>query len=295
MTKPESQFFDQGKAILKRVPGMQRLKSIRDYILQIREFSILIKENRVVVFPSYSQIGNDIASTHAMVHEVMKEWIDLYGIAYLRRATATSIDFPLGAILLYAPQALLKVPSTHEEYLKGVERETRRLIRLAESQGYEFKEFAWNDHLNEIYEINTSKEIRQLQPMLGWYREPVKPHHYSDKELKYRKYYGALKDGKLYAYLHFYLCGDCAAFKYIMGHSLHLKNGIMNGLLSWTVRECIRNSQIHWLQYGTWAKGSLGDFKHRAGFQGYAFLLDLDRDTELLKHSVQKVRTIWRF
>jgi hypothetical protein len=291
MKKHGKEFLDQGKVILKRIPGIQWLKRIRNYIIQIREFSNLIKENRVVIFPSYSRKENDVALTHAIV----KEWLDLFGIAHLRRTTATAIDSPAGAILLYAPQALLKIPSSHEEYLMGVERETRRQIRLAERQGYEFKEFAWNDHLDEIFEINTSKEVRQSLPMLGWYKEPVQPFHYSVEELQYRKYYGALKDGKLYAYLHFYVCGDFAVSKYIMGHAQHLKHGIMNGLISWTVRECIRNSQIRWLHYGTWAKGPLGSFKQRARFQGYAVLLDLEGDQELLQYSGHKVRTIWRF
>jgi len=130
--------------------------------------------------------------------------------------------------------------------------------------------------------------------MRGWYREPVQPRHHSKEELQYRKYYGGFKDGKLYAYFHFWVCGDSAICKHIIGHAQHLTYGIMNGLISWTVRECIGNSQIRWLIYGTWQKGSLGAFKQHAGFQGYAILLDLEGDQALLKYSERMVKTLWR-
>jgi hypothetical protein len=130
--------------------------------------------------------------------------------------------------------------------------------------------------------------------MRGWYREPVQPRHHSNAELQYRKYYGGFNDGKLYAYLHLWVCGDFAYMKHIIGHAQYLKDGIMNGLISYSVRECIGNSQIQWLQYGAWAKGSLGAFKKHSGFYEYAILLDLEGDKELLKYAEQKVRTIWR-
>ncbi len=285
---------DQAKRFLKRVPGVQWLNSIRLQIIRIRELSDLIHENRVVVFHLHSRVGNDIASTRALVQEVMKEWIDLYGIIRLRETTAAAIDSQAPIILLWGPMALLKIPSTHEEYLNGARRETRREIRQAEKHGYEFREFVWNEHLDEIYDINTSKEIRQSEPMRGWYREPVRPRYHSQEELRYRKYYGAFKDGKLYAYFHLYLCGDLAIGKHFLGHAKHLKFGIMNGLISYTVRECIENSQIRWLNYADWQrKGSLNAFKQHAGFQEYAILLDLEGDQDLLRCAAQKVRTIW--
>ena len=261
---------------------------------RLRELSGLIRENRIVIFPSYSKMGNDVALTREMVHEVVKEWLDLYGIIHLRRTTAAGINSHAGNILLWVPMALLGIPSTHEEYIKGVERETRRVIRLAERQGYEFKEFVWNDHLDEIYEINTSKEVRQSERMHGWYIEPVQPRYHSKEELQYRKYYGAFKDGKLYAYFHFWVCGDFAISKHIIGHAQYLKYGIMNGLISFTLRECIGSSQIRWLTYSVVSEGSLGAFKKHAGFQGYAILLDLEGDQELLKYSEHTVKTWWR-
>lgn len=296
MKTPSKVVYDQVKGILKRVPGVQRLISrIKNDKIRIRELSNLIKENRIAIWHPFFRMENDETMTHEIVHDVVKEFLDLYGIVHLGRKTAAAIDSLSGAILLWAPLALLEIPSTHEEYMERIRHETRRDIRLAERQGYEFKEFVWNDHLSEIFEINTSKEVRQSQPMLGWYREPVKPRHHTKEELQYRKYYGAFKDGKLCAYFHLWVCGDFAVGRHIIGHAQHLKYGIMNGLISWTVRECIRNSQIRWLYYGVFSGLiSLNSFKKHAGFQEYAVVLDLEGDQELLEYSKRSVKTLWR-
>ena len=296
MKMPEKEVLDQVKRIFKRVPGTQRLNRIRHNIIRIRELSDLIKENKIVVLHPCSRMGNDDALAREIVHDIVKDILDVYGTVRLRRTTAAAIDSPAGAIFLYAPLGLLRIPTSHEEYLEQIGYPGRRKIRRAEKQGYEFKEFVWNDHLNEIYEINTSKEVRQGEPMRGWYREPVQPRHHSKEELQYRKFYGAFKNGKLYAYLHIVLCGDFAFFRHFLGHAQHLPDGIMYGLVSWTVGEYIENSQIQWLKYGELSKKPrpMHQFRKTAGFQGYATLLDLKGDQELLKYSEQEVKTIWR-
>lgn len=296
---PGKALYDEVKGILKQVPGVQsllRLKGKYIYkINRIHELSRLIKEDKIAVVHPYLGMGNEEPSTHEKVHEILKEWIELFGIVHLRKTTSAAIDSPAGAILLFMPQALLGIPSTHEEYLRLVRHETRKAIRLAEKQGYEIKEFVWNDHLDEIYAINTSKEIRASMPMRGWYREPVQPRHHSKQELQYRKYFGAFKDEILWAYSHLWITGDFASPIHTIGHAKHLKYGIMNGLISHVVQECIKNPQIRWLYYGRYQEeSSLDAFKKHAGFQKYAMLLDLEDDHELLKYSEHTVKTLWR-
>jgi hypothetical protein len=297
MNAPEGALSDRVKRILIRIPGTQRLNSIRHTIIQTHELSNLIKDGRFVILRPYFGALNDSVWAHDIVHEVVKELLDFYGTVRLAKTTVSAIKAPTGAVLFYYPLALLRIPSSHEKYLADVGTKTRNMIRKAEKQGYEFKEFIWNDHLDEIYEINTSKEVRQSEPMRGWYREPVKPRQHHERELQYRKYYGAFKDGRLYAYLHIVLCGDFAFFKHFLGHAQHLTNGIMNGLIDFTVREYIENSQIRWLKYGELSdeSSSMHSFRKHAGFQGYATLLDLDGDQELLNYAKKKVRLIWRF
>jgi len=297
--KTPNQAFHEVKGILKRVPVVQRLLNLKggiaNKVTRLRELSDLIKENKVIVFPCYAGTGNDTVLTHEMVHEELKEWLDIYGTIRLGRKTAAAIEAPAGAVLLYIPQAMLAIPSTHEEYLAKVGHNARNTIGKAKKHGYEFKEFIWNDHLDEIYEINTSKEERQSLPMLGWYREPVQPRYHSEEELRYRKYYGAFKDGKLYAYFHFWICGDIAIAKHIMGHARHLPYGIMAGLISYAVQECTKNPQTRWIYYGRYeGSSSLDSFKKHTGFQKYAILLDLNCHRELLEHSKRAVKTLWR-
>lgn len=296
MSTPDREFVDRAKGVLKRVPGAQRLNGIRHDIIRIGELSSLIKENRIIVLHPYSEMEKGETLTHEIVHDVVKDLLQVYGTVRLRRTTAATIGCPAGAILLYAPLALLQIPPVHEQYLAAIGSKTRNMIRKAERQGYEFKQFVWNDHLDEIFEINTSKEMRQSAPMQGWYREPVQPRYYSEQELQYRKYFGAFKEGKLYAYLHMVLCGDFAFFRHFLGHAQHLTFGIMNGLLSWTVREYIGNSHIRWLKYGELSQtsSSMHSFRKHAGFQEYATLLDLEGDRELLKYSERMVKTWWR-
>lgn len=297
MNTPNKVSYDQVKAILKRVPGVQQLINLRNgftyKVIRTKELTSFIKGNKIIIFPSYAAIGNEDAATHEMIHEVVKEWLDLYGTVRVGKTTMAALDTPAKSILLFAPMALLKIPDSYEEFIKQARHETRREIKLAEKEGYEFKEFVWNDHLDEIYEINTSKEMRQSLPMLDWYGKPVQPRHHSNEELKYRKYYGEFKDGKLCAYFHFWICGDIAVGKHIMGHAQHLKYGIMNALIAGTLREYVGHPQVRWLHYGTGLGGSLGLFKRHIGFQEYAVLLDLKCDQELRNYSERKVKTLW--
>ncbi len=248
-----------------------------------------MKEHRVVVFHPYSSVGDKAA----MVREVMAEWLEVYGTVRLRKTTAVALDAPAGGALLYTPLALLKMPPSYQEYLAKVGHHTRNAIRKAERLGYEFKEFAWNDHLDAIHKINTSKDVRQSMPMRGWYRERVQPRYHSMEELQYLKYYGAFKGADLYAYLHLWICGDFGITKHIIGHAEYLTHGIMNGLISHVVRECVANTQVRWLEYGAYEKGSLTEFKKHAGFQKYALVVDLDGDQELLGCAERMVKK-WR-
>lgn len=283
------------KEYLKRFPGAQALNNLRHKVVRVRELSDLVGRRQIVTFPANESIPEDDIICYELVKEIMTEWLDLYGIVNFRKQTRVDLDLAKTDRLLWYPIAFLQVPNNYEDFLQQVERETRRTIRVAQREGYEFREFVWDDHLDEIYDINTSKETRQGEPMRGWYRNPVQPRRHSKEELQYKKYLGGFKDGKLYAYFHYYLCGSIAVGKHYLGHALHLKNGIMNGLMAYTVQECSGLTGINWIIYGDWQRtGSLRSFKQHLGFNGYAMLLDLSRDPEMLEYSRDKVRCRWR-
>ncbi len=280
------------KMLIKKIPGEQTLSKWIHNIIQVHELSTLIKDGKFVILHPFLSAGDNDGLTGEIAHEISKDLLGVYGSVRLGKKMAALVK-PAQDTLLFNPLALVSLPSSHDDYLAQVGPKTRNMLRKSEREGYDFREFEWNDYLEDIYEINTSKEIRQAEPMRGWYREPVQPRHLSAEESQYRKYYGAFKDGKLYAYLHIVLCGDFAFFRHFLGHAEHLKYGIMNGLISHAVREYSNNPQIRWLKYGSFQKSSLGSFRKHAGFQGYAVFLDLAGDQELLDYSKGSCRTIW--
>lgn len=265
-------------------------KNIRRFVAsgdEISELSRLIEENRLVVLKPHFQM-NENEAARMTVHEVVKDYLEVYRVLWLRRSKMEQLAMPTGVVLLRYPLALLIIPSEHNKYLKTVGAKTRNMIRKAEKEGYYFEEFDWNKHLDDIFKINTSKDIRSAGAMAGWYRELVRPRHLTSEEQFYQKYYGIFKEGHLWAYLNLVLCGDFGFFKHFIGHSDHLRNGIMNYLVSCTVQEYVGHSHIKFLSYGIFPAGSKGstiDFRKHAGFEGYATFLDLEDDQELLQCS----------
>lgn len=202
------------------------------------------------------------AAAREVARDVVADFLAVYG---------TMRSPEPGQVLLEHPLALLRLPASHDEYLERVGPKTRNVIRKAAKTGYEFREFTWNDHLEDIHRINTSAASRSSGPMRGWYTQPVEPR----EEAERRKYYGAFNEGRLYGYLHLVVCGDFGFFRHFLGHADHLANGIMNGLIDWTVQRYAADSQMKWLKYGALVAGedSMSAFKHHAGFAPYATFL----------------------
>lgn len=277
--------IDSIKNIVRKIPGVQPFLNWKGSVIgkfrQIQKLSEMINENQYLTFPSDSGIGQLSSFPRVLANDIIREYSNIFGIIRLRKSTVKVIGCADDTYLLYAPQAILRIPRNHNEYLTQLRSKTRTVINKSERLGYEFREFEWNNHTNEIFEINTSKEIRQSESMHGWYRDPVQPRNHSEAENQYLKYYGGFKNGKLYAYFHFWECGEFAFGKHIIGHADHLQNGIMNGLVSWTVRNLIEQSNLKWVTYGSWQATTLGDFKKHAGFQEFAFLINVSGDVDL--------------
>jgi hypothetical protein len=282
------------RTILGRIPLAQSLYSkLSKYYArsgEINELSSLIKENKIVLLHPYFQMDKNSEVTNEIVHLVVRDHLTVFGTVKHGKNNKIYGNFSDAIVLLRYPLAMLKIPASHEEYLKLVGDKTRNMIRKSEKYGYEIKEFIWNNHLDDIYCINTSKEERSSGVMHGWYTGPVKPRNHNEEEQRYLKYYGVFKEGKLCAYLHIVICGDHAFFKHFIGHAEHMNYGIMNALLSWTVRTYIGNSQIRWFNYG---KGAESSFKKHAGFKGYATFIDLEGEQELLKFSQHVQARSW--
>lgn len=238
-----------------------RLAQIRRSRARRKEIGNLIAAGRVARLHPLLEGG---AAAREVAEDVVADFIQTYGTAAGSREE--------GSVLLGHPLGLLEIPAAAEEYLARVGPKTRNMIRRAARDGYEFGPFAWNDHLDDIYEINTSSARRSGGEMRGWYTEPVEPR----EESELREYYGAFKDGRLYGYLHLVVCGDFGFFRHFLGHADELPSGIMNGLISWTI-ERYAGSALKWLKYGALSAGddSMTAFKRHAGFTPYATFLEL--------------------
>jgi hypothetical protein len=284
-----------GIAMLSRIAahflGKRWIREIRSNRERIDELRSLLEEQKVVILKPF--LGSKDAGAHAVSEEVVLDYVRSH--CTIRIARDKVHLFPPGAVFLREPLALLSIPTSHNDYLNAVGRNPRKMIRRATKRGFSFREFAWNDHLDDIYAINTSKVRRCAGIMHGWYTQPVRPRFHPEKELPYRKYFGAFRDNRLRGYLHLLIAGDNAFFKHIIGHGDDLSCGIMNGLVFSTVQQFIGHPTVRWFKYYSLLRhhsGGLASFQRHIGFSGYATVLDLASHPDLLAR-VSAVESRW--
>jgi hypothetical protein len=247
------------------------VRSARDRVARLRrdralraQVEALLASGDVAVLKPLEGMDMADPAASAVVSDVVTDFVATYG---------TTRSPEPGHLLLQHPLGLLELPAEHGEYLERVGPKTRNMIRKAAKSGYEYREFRWNDHLEEIHAVNTSAELRQGRPMQGWYAQPVEPRD----ESPFKKYFGAFSEDRLWGYLHLVLCGDFGFFRHFLGHADHLGSGVMNGLVSWTVDRYAGDSAVKWLKYGALVAGEdpAAAFRRHAGFKPYATLLEL--------------------
>lgn len=145
----------------------------------------------------------------------------------------------------------------------------RNMIRKANRLGYSFRPYVFNDHLDEMFEINTSMKERGGIPMTHSYRVPLQPVDQRTYCLHHAQLYiGALKDGRLRAYSYLIVCGELAVVNRFIGHGGALKDGVMNGLMAKLVEvaSIAGARQLNYLHVGSRTEG-LTNFKRHAGFR----------------------------
>jgi hypothetical protein len=138
--------------------------------------------------------------------------------------------------------------------------------KKARAKGYTVIEIDRNDFIDDIYEINTSIDVRQGRPMDVSYREKTTSYR---SEANY-KYYGVLNAaGKLVAYGELGFYGNFAAFNRVIG--LRNNDGIMHLMVSEIICQLIEAGGFQYLMYDTYfgASPGLKTFKKMLGFQPY--------------------------
>lgn len=202
--------------------------------------------------------------------------IELYGgdeaRAVYRAFTARHPRFKVTAAKRWGV-ALLRLPATHDEYLRSASRLVRRRRARAIATGFRYVTVSPMAHLDEILEINHSAPSRQGRPMQPSYldREQVV------RGIGARNLIHGVVDssGRLRAYADVLDIGDAFTFSFLIGHADDLERGIMYLLVTEVVRRCIdarrAGGSPMWLMADTFwgASEGLAYFKERAGFQPF--------------------------
>jgi hypothetical protein len=162
--------------------------------------------------------------------------------------------------------ALIKVPATPKEYLDYVGPKTRNMIRKAQKNNYTSGAFIWNEHLESIHSINTSKAVRQNSPMSASYKNFPGT---SGEHISIRRC-GIFLRSTLVAYANCTVLNNLLVINTILGHGDHLRFGVMNLLIYSIVQLATKTPNLQYINYLTLRPGGLGRFKKNAGFRPYS-------------------------
>lgn len=176
----------------------------------------------------------------------------------------------------FHPAAILRIPSELKEYLQVIGPKSRNMLKKAERAGILCRLFNWNDHLDEIFEINTSSEIRQGRKMTKNYRKyPRRVTIGQDSNFDIA-HIGAFVSQGLVAYAELYSYGNFSMVNRILGHKEFLKFGVMNALIMACVEYCIDHhvDYLNYLMMQDKDQDSLSAFKYRVGFRQYSIVAD---------------------
>ena len=167
--------------------------------------------------------------------------------------------------------ALIDLPARFEDFLKGPRMmDMRNKRNRALRTGHTFGPVSGPDRRDEILAINRSAETRDGRDMPSDYTDARKVDAYlaGDPEL-----YGVSDgEGHLEAYIHVLHLGEICVISRLLGHKLHLQDGIMYLLISELVKELtVHHPGTRYLMYDTFFGASPGYryFKERSGFTPY--------------------------
>lgn len=125
-----------------------------------------------------------------------------------------------------------------DAYFKKIKCAERALIRKAQKNGFVCKEICYDEHLDEVFAINTSKAERQGEKMSESYTTyPIKREALVKSVGQTIKSFGCFnKDGVLVAYAMYERYGTVFHTVKFLGHKGALTFGVMNYLLAFAVQ-----------------------------------------------------------
>ncbi|MBU1667497.1 hypothetical protein KKC13_03705 [bacterium] len=143
--------------------------------------------------------------------------------------------------------------------------------RKAIKREYHFIEIDRNNYVDDIYDINTSTQIRQGQMMTENYLSKINSYK---NETNHNSYGVVNKDKKLLAYCNIGFYGEFALVVTLLGHKKYLNDGIMYLMMievNKIMFEKYRNRGYSYIMYDTFLGASTGlkKFKEKLGYKPY--------------------------
>lgn len=168
--------------------------------------------------------------------------------------------------------SLMAVPESFDVYLAAHRTARKRALRCARL-GYTFATIDRCEHVDAIYQINTSLPERQGRPMSAGYLERTEFSSLPEYPCARHRIsvYGVTdSDGELVAYTVIHRVGELVMVSQILGHGEHLDAGVMHLLMTETVRAQIAAGpgEIFYNRHDSGGPGLVW-FKERLGFAAH--------------------------
>lgn len=201
-----------------------------------------------------------------------------------------------------------------EAYVKGFGKGQRlRMAQRAERNGFYVKRFNWGVFLPDIYEINTSKDVRSGGEMSASYRRtvdemggvpteylgPIPPQCGANWDQQFgvfredpgHRQGDVLVNERLIGYVALRRHGDFAMYAMFLGHGDYLSEGVMVlahlKIVRWLIehRGEFAAANLRYLLYGGMQSGTAGliQWKRLAGFRPYRVFCTFAACPELLQ------------
>jgi hypothetical protein len=168
--------------------------------------------------------------------------------------------YQVGVSIMDCPNSLLDWRAMHRTARKRADHSSRL--------GYVFSEVDYSQYDDDMFEINTSAEMRQGRPMSAGYTEYVRRGRLPDYPCVLHRTitYGVLEADKLVAYMTLHRAGELALVSMILGHGAHLRNDIMYLLFSGVVSDQAGFDGVFYYNRHDSGQDGLRFFKERLGF-----------------------------
>lgn len=178
------------------------------------------------------------------------------------------------------PLAMLEIPEDMEEYRAGLDKRSRQMLSRVRRAGYEFRAFDYDDHLDDIHLIHTSKEVRGGGPILHHLRQrpqPMPPRETCDRHRVVCL--GGFAGDALRAYVELIQINEWATPNNILGHGDALPDGVMNGLIHHVVEWGMATGLVRAVDYDTLVDAAPwhAAFRRSVGFRSRVVAFRVER------------------